>query len=262
MACGDVGGRVTDCTGSSVAVEWSDPEGDDGAPIPVRRLRLNLRNWVAVATANMAKRVQSGRREEMKGRTQRRMTMAFRWVRCLERPLCSAWTRRVRFPGVRALGGSSARRLGGLTGRQLTGPAAEAPGVNFRRSARSDHVTELAARSPGGADANSSFSVKRSSRKKKLLLKKNVHCPGVPATLRLRHPDASAPDKKTRVSWSLLFFQGPCWMGKFLCGGRPVGANVALLGATPLFVRIRGPCGLWPVKGNVSGASFCLVCCV
>ena len=68
----------------------------------------------------MAKRVQSGRREEMKGGTQRRMAMAFRWVR-LERPLCSAWTRRVRFPGVCALGGSSARRLGGLKGRQLTG---------------------------------------------------------------------------------------------------------------------------------------------
>ena len=107
----------------------------------------------------MAKRVQSGRREEMKGGTQRRMAMAFRWVR-LERPLCSAWTRRVRFPGVRALGGSSARRLGGLTGRQLTGPVAEAPEVNLRRSARSDHETELAARSPGGADANSSFHTK------------------------------------------------------------------------------------------------------
>ena len=35
MACGDVGGRVTDCAGSSVAVEWwPDPEGDDGAPFP------------------------------------------------------------------------------------------------------------------------------------------------------------------------------------------------------------------------------------
>ena len=42
-----------------------------------------------------------------------------------------------------------------------------APIVDFRRSARSDHETELAARSPGGADANSSFSVKQSSRKKK-----------------------------------------------------------------------------------------------
>ena len=52
MPRGDVGGRVTDCAGSSVAAEWPDPEGDDGVPIPVRRLRLNLRNWVAVATAN------------------------------------------------------------------------------------------------------------------------------------------------------------------------------------------------------------------
>ena len=119
----------------------------------------------------MAKRVQSGRREEMKGGTQRRMAMAFRWVR-LERPLCSAWTRRVRFPGVRALGGSSARRLGGLTGRQLTGPVAEAPEVNLRRSARSDHETELAARSPGGADANSSFSCKTKFPQKKVTAKK------------------------------------------------------------------------------------------
>ena len=150
MACGDVGGGVTDCAGSSVAVEWSDPEGDDGAPIPARRLRLNYETgWLS--PLQMAKRVQSGRREEMKSGTQRRMAMAFRWVR-LERAFCSAWTRRVRFPGIRALGGSSARRLGGLTGRQLTtGPVAEAeaPEVNFHRSARSDHGTELAARSPG-----------------------------------------------------------------------------------------------------------------
>ena len=121
----------------------------------------------------MAKRVQSGRREEMKGGTQRRMAMAFRWVR-LERPLCSAWTRRVRFPGVRALGGSSARRLGGLTGRQLTGPVAEAPEVNLRRSARSDHETELAARSLGGADANSSFFVGGSFRKKVITKKTHI----------------------------------------------------------------------------------------
>ena len=51
-ACGDVGGRVTDFAGSSAAAEWLDPEGGNGAPIPVRRLRLNLRNRVAVATAN------------------------------------------------------------------------------------------------------------------------------------------------------------------------------------------------------------------
>ena len=123
----------------------------------------------------MAKRAESGRREEMKGGTQRRMAMAFHWVR-LERQLCSAWTRRVRFPGVRALGGSSARRLGGLTGRQLTGPVAEAlgPGSEFspkRRSARSDQGTELAARFPGGADANSSFFVKQQSSRKKNITK-------------------------------------------------------------------------------------------
>ena len=147
MACGNAGWRVTDCAGSSVAVEWSDPEGDDGAPIPARRLRLNYETgWLS--PLQMAKRVQSGRREEMKSGTQRRMAMAFRWV-CLERPLCSAWMRQVRFPDVRALGGSSARRLGGLTGRRLISPVAEAPEVNFHRSARSDHGTELAARSPG-----------------------------------------------------------------------------------------------------------------
>ena len=116
----------------------------------------------------------------MKGGTQRRMAMAFRWV-CLERPLCSAWTRRLRFPGVRALGGSSARRLGGLTGRQLTGPVAEAPEVNLRRSARSDHATELAARSPGGADASSSFSVEQSSRKKSYYKKNRSLSGGVSA---------------------------------------------------------------------------------
>ena len=94
------------------------------------------------------------------------MAMPFRWVR-FELSLGSVWTRRARFPGARALGGSATWRLGGLSGRQLTGPVAEAPEVDLRRSARSDHETELAARSPGGADANSSFSVKQSSRKKK-----------------------------------------------------------------------------------------------
>ena len=101
----------------------------------------------------MAKRVRSGRREEVKGGTQRRMAMTFCDVR-LERPLGSAWTRLVRFPGARALSGSLARKLGGLTGRQLTGPVAEAPEVNLRRSARSEHETELAARCSGGAEAN------------------------------------------------------------------------------------------------------------
>ena len=52
MACSDVGEKVTDGAGSSVAVEWPDPEGGDGAPIPVGRLRWHLRNQVAVATTN------------------------------------------------------------------------------------------------------------------------------------------------------------------------------------------------------------------
>ena len=125
----------------------------------------------------MAKRVQSGRREEIKGGTQRRMAMAFRWVR-LERPLCSAWARQARFPGVRALGGSSARRLGGLTGRQLTGPVAEAPEVDLRSSAASRHQAELGVWCPGGADANSSFFVTQVS-VKKIYYEKPVPCPGV-----------------------------------------------------------------------------------
>ena len=146
----------------------------------------------------MAKRAQSGRREEMKGGTQRRMAMAFRWVR-LERPLCSAWTRRVRFPGVRALGGSSARRLGGLTGRQLTGPVAEAPEVDLRRSARSDHETELAARSPGGADANSSFSTTQVSVKKV-----------IPKKLDLDRGCAGSKIELGRVRRSIRHIGAPC----------------------------------------------------
>ena len=90
----------------------------------------------------MAKRVQSGRREEMKGGKRRRMDMPFRWVR-FELSLGSVWTRRVRFPGARALGGSSTWRRGGLSGRQLTGPVAEAPEVNLRSSAASRHQAEL-----------------------------------------------------------------------------------------------------------------------
>ena len=107
----------------------------------------------------MAKRVQSGRREEMKGGTRRRMDMPFRWVR-FELSLGSAWTRRARFPGARALGGSSTWRLGGLSGRQLTGPVVKAPEVDLRSSAASRHQAELGVWCPGGAEANSSFFVK------------------------------------------------------------------------------------------------------
>ena len=46
--------------------------------------------------------------------------------------------------GARALGGSSTLRLGGLSGRQLTGPVAEGPEVGLRSSAASSrHQAEL-----------------------------------------------------------------------------------------------------------------------
>ena len=105
------------------------------------------------------------------------MDMPFRWVR-FELSLESVWTRRARFPGACALGGSSTWRLGGLSGRQLTGPVAEAPEVDLRSSAASRHQAELGVRSPGGAEANHSFFVKQSSRKKSYS-KKTRPPPGV-----------------------------------------------------------------------------------
>ena len=107
----------------------------------------------------------SGRRAEVKGETQRRMDMAFRWVR-FELSLGSVWTRRARFPGARALGGSSTWRLGGLSGRQLTGPVAKAPEVDLRSSAASRDQAELGVWCPGGADANPGCSSKKIPAKK------------------------------------------------------------------------------------------------
>ena len=71
----------------------------------------------------------------MKGGTRRRMAIGILLgafimgvvVRMGEAGLVS-W-----FPGARALGGSSTRRLGGLTGLQLTGTVAEAPDLHLRR---------------------------------------------------------------------------------------------------------------------------------
>ncbi len=145
MACGDVGGRVTDCAGSSVAVEWSDPEGDDGAPIPARRLRLNLRNWVAVATANGQACAEWATRGDERRNTAAHghaiSLGAFRTalgVGVGEAGSVVSWRSR-----ARALGGSSTWRRGGLSGRQLTGPVAEVPEVNLRSSAASRHQAEL-----------------------------------------------------------------------------------------------------------------------
>ena len=88
---------------------------------PSRAARWHLRNWVAVCghCGWPSVRAESGRRGEVKGGTEWRMAMAFRCVR-LVRPLESAWTRLVRFPGARALGSSSARRLGGLAGPAIS----------------------------------------------------------------------------------------------------------------------------------------------
>ena len=120
MACGDVGGRVTDCAGSSVAVEWSDPEGDDGAPIPARRLRLNLRNWVAVATANGQACAEWATRGD-----ERRNTAAYGHAISL------GAFRTVLGVGVDEAGSiswrSRTRRLVNLAARRLVGPSAHRP---------------------------------------------------------------------------------------------------------------------------------------
>ena len=67
MACGDVGGGVTDGAGSSVAAEWPDPEGGWLFEIPVGRLCLRLRNWVAASCHyEWPSACMSERREEVK----------------------------------------------------------------------------------------------------------------------------------------------------------------------------------------------------
>ena len=101
------------------------------------------------------------------------MNMPFRWMR-FELSLGSVWTRRARFPGARALGGSSTGRLGGLSGRQLTGPVAEASEVNLRSSANSRHQAELGVLCPGGADTNSSVSLTGSFPKKVITKKTDL----------------------------------------------------------------------------------------
>ena len=67
---------------------------------------------------------------EPKGGTRRRMDMPFRWVR-FKLFLGSVWTRRARFPGARALGGSSTWRLGGLSGPSAHRPSGRGPGSGF-----------------------------------------------------------------------------------------------------------------------------------
>ena len=109
-----------DCAGSSVAAEWPDPEGDDGAPIPVRRLRLNLRNWVAVATANGQACAEWATRGD-----ERRNTAAH------GHGISLGAFRTALVLGVDEAGSvswrSRARRLVGSAARRLDGPSAHRP---------------------------------------------------------------------------------------------------------------------------------------
>ena len=172
MACGDVGGRVSDCAGSSVAVEWQDPESCDAAPISDRRLRLNPRNWVAVATANgqacakWATRGDERRNTAAHSHGHGISLGAFRTALVLGVDEAGSVSWRSR---TRRLVGSAARRLDGPSAHR---PSGRGPGSELHRSARSDHETELAARSPGGVDTNSSFFCRWKFPQKKLLRKK------------------------------------------------------------------------------------------
>ena len=105
---------------------------------------------VAVASANLGGSGHcewpgtcvSGRREEAKGGTRRRMIKAFRW--CVSNDPWGQCKRRGFNFLVRAR--SAARLLGGSAGSagcQLTGPVAETPDVDLRRSAASRHQAEL-----------------------------------------------------------------------------------------------------------------------
>ena len=129
MACGDVGGKVTDCAGSSVAAEWSDPEGGDDAPIPARRLRLNLRNWVAVATANGQACAEWATRGDERRNTAAHghgiSLGAFRTALVLGVDKASSVSWRSR---ARRLVGSAARRLDGPSAHR---PSGRGPGSGF-----------------------------------------------------------------------------------------------------------------------------------
>ena len=103
------------------------------------------------------------------------------------------WMRRARFPGARALGGSSTWRLGGLPGRQLTGPVAEAPEVDLRSSAASRHQAELGVWCPGGAEAKSAVPPTGNFRKKSYSRKTRPR-PGV----------SSGCEPRARGAWTAI----------------------------------------------------------
>ena len=139
MACTDVGGRVTDGAGSSVAAEWSDRARTVTlSPLAIGLVRLRVLTWVALATAN-GQAFECERREEEKGRARgyRGITFAHR----ARNDLCDQCGQ----GGLvfLALVGPAVRLLGDLAPRWPAGsPAqsvAEAPDVDLRRTARSRH---------------------------------------------------------------------------------------------------------------------------
>ena len=122
------------------------------------------KHWVAVATANGQAFTEWATRGG-----ERRNTAAYGHSILLDAFLLAlgigvdeagliSWRSR-----ARRLVDSAARRLDGPSAYR--GPVSGAPEVNLRRSARSDHGAELAARCPGGAEANTRFSSKQISRK-------------------------------------------------------------------------------------------------
>ena len=129
---------------SSLAAEWPDPERavairsqSDGCAC------VHGTGWLWPLRTRMAKRMH----EWATSGAERRNTAAYGHAISLGAfrtvSLGSMWTRRARFPGARALGGSSTWRLSGLSGRQRTGPVAEAPEVDLRSSAALRHQAEL-----------------------------------------------------------------------------------------------------------------------
>ena len=88
-----------------------------GYPIPVGRVRLRPRNWVALATTNGQACERVG--GEWSRKAEHGGVWTCRFAGCVSNCPClgSVWTRRTRFPGACAIGGSSTWRLGGLSGR-------------------------------------------------------------------------------------------------------------------------------------------------
>ena len=107
ITCTDVGGRVTDSAGSSVAVEWSDRARMVALqPLPSWCGYVYKPGWLW--PLRMAKRV--SKRETRGGERQSTEAPGHRiGAPRPERSARSAWTRRACFPGACGPGGSSAR---------------------------------------------------------------------------------------------------------------------------------------------------------